>query len=203
MFKMWKTLALFSDIVCSTILCVILVSPTHLVQSPAVFVWTDDDPDSAVDDRDSDYRSETSNSIPPPFYTTSQPNASMHQYPMRHQNYRHYNDDINELDYGHRPMRYHTHNSRCVEWFRFVLSLTADVHPWDYQGGVVKMYVQNLRGRCVVWNWKCDITLPTLKYSHVDKSIWSLAYSRAPAALFCFTVLYMVTCPTVLSPSRE
>uniref|UniRef100_A0A3B5LXR4 Uncharacterized protein n=1 Tax=Xiphophorus couchianus TaxID=32473 RepID=A0A3B5LXR4_9TELE len=41
-----------------------------------------EDPDSAVDDRDSDYRSETSNSIPPPFYTTSQPNASMHQYPI-------------------------------------------------------------------------------------------------------------------------
>ncbi|XP_061093822.1 protein unc-13 homolog A [Conger conger] len=51
-------------------------------------LWGDqqnDDPDSAVDDRDSDYRSETSNSIPPPYYTTSQPNASMHQYPMRHQ----------------------------------------------------------------------------------------------------------------------
>ncbi|KAG5851351.1 hypothetical protein ANANG_G00092310 [Anguilla anguilla] len=50
-------------------------------------LWGDqqnDDPDSAVDDRDSDYRSETSNSIPPPYYTTSQPNASMHQYPMRH-----------------------------------------------------------------------------------------------------------------------
>uniref|UniRef100_A0A8B9ZIL6 Protein unc-13-like protein A n=1 Tax=Anas platyrhynchos TaxID=8839 RepID=A0A8B9ZIL6_ANAPL len=46
---------------------------------------TDDDPDSTVDDRDSDYRSETSNSIPPPYYTTSQPNASVHQYPMRHQ----------------------------------------------------------------------------------------------------------------------
>nr|XP_014341550.1 PREDICTED: protein unc-13 homolog A [Latimeria chalumnae] len=44
-----------------------------------------DDPDSPVDDRDSDYRSETSNSIPPPYYTTSQPNASVHQYPMRHQ----------------------------------------------------------------------------------------------------------------------
>uniref|UniRef100_A0A8C3UUC0 UN13A protein n=1 Tax=Catharus ustulatus TaxID=91951 RepID=A0A8C3UUC0_CATUS len=44
-----------------------------------------DDPDSTVDDRDSDYRSETSNSIPPPYYTTSQPNASVHQYPMRHQ----------------------------------------------------------------------------------------------------------------------
>ena len=43
----------------------------------------DDDPDSAVDDRDSDYRSETSNSIPPPYYTTSQPNASVHQYSVR------------------------------------------------------------------------------------------------------------------------
>uniref|UniRef100_A0A8C6PW59 Unc-13 homolog A (C. elegans) n=1 Tax=Nothobranchius furzeri TaxID=105023 RepID=A0A8C6PW59_NOTFU len=56
-----------------------------------------EDPDSAVDDRDSDYRSETSNSIPPPYYTTSQPNASMHQYPMRQQNYRHsYNDEIHD-----------------------------------------------------------------------------------------------------------
>uniref|UniRef100_A0AAQ5ZLH7 Unc-13 homolog A (C. elegans) n=1 Tax=Amphiprion ocellaris TaxID=80972 RepID=A0AAQ5ZLH7_AMPOC len=65
-----------------------------------------EDPDSAVDDRDSDYRSETSNSIPPPYYTTSQPNASMHQYPMRHQHYRHsYSDDMHELDYDHRAMR--------------------------------------------------------------------------------------------------
>uniref|UniRef100_A0A3P9BHB5 Unc-13 homolog A (C. elegans) n=1 Tax=Maylandia zebra TaxID=106582 RepID=A0A3P9BHB5_9CICH len=64
-----------------------------------------EDPDSAVDDRDSDYRSETSNSIPPPYYTTSQPNASMHQYPMRNQHHRHsYTDDINELDYDHRAM---------------------------------------------------------------------------------------------------
>uniref|UniRef100_UPI003AABB3FF protein unc-13 homolog A n=1 Tax=Centroberyx gerrardi TaxID=166262 RepID=UPI003AABB3FF len=72
-------------------------------------LWGDqqnEDPDSAVDDRDSDYRSETSNSIPPPYYTTSQPNASMHQYPMRHQQYRHsYNEDIHELDYDHRAMR--------------------------------------------------------------------------------------------------
>ncbi|XP_030288438.1 protein unc-13 homolog A isoform X9 [Sparus aurata] len=71
-------------------------------------LWGDqqnEDPDSAVDDRDSDYRSETSNSIPPPFYTTSQPNASMHQYPMRQQQYRHsYTDDIHELDYDHRAM---------------------------------------------------------------------------------------------------
>nr|XP_030870463.2 protein unc-13 homolog B isoform X7 [Gorilla gorilla gorilla] len=41
-----------------------------------------EDPDSAVDDRDSDYRSETSNSFPPPYHTTSQPNASVHQFPV-------------------------------------------------------------------------------------------------------------------------
>ncbi|XP_035877785.1 protein unc-13 homolog B isoform X17 [Phyllostomus discolor] len=41
-----------------------------------------EDPDSAVDDRDSDYRSETSNSIPPPYHSTSQPNASTHQFPV-------------------------------------------------------------------------------------------------------------------------
>uniref|UniRef100_A0A8C5LLV8 Uncharacterized protein n=1 Tax=Leptobrachium leishanense TaxID=445787 RepID=A0A8C5LLV8_9ANUR len=42
-----------------------------------------DDHDSAVDDRDSDYRSETSNSIPPPYHTTAQPNASVHQFPVQ------------------------------------------------------------------------------------------------------------------------
>ncbi|XP_056270475.1 protein unc-13 homolog A [Pseudoliparis swirei] len=64
-----------------------------------------EDPDSAVDDRDSDYRSETSNSIPPPYYTTSQPNASMHQYPMRSQQYGHSGSgDIHELDYDHRAV---------------------------------------------------------------------------------------------------
>ncbi|XP_056288807.1 uncharacterized protein LOC130205452 isoform X6 [Pseudoliparis swirei] len=50
------------------------------------FGWADpltlDDQDSAVDDRDSDYRSETSNSLPPRYHTTAQPNSSVHQYPM-------------------------------------------------------------------------------------------------------------------------
>ncbi|KAM9174386.1 protein unc-13 homolog A [Mergus octosetaceus] len=70
-----------------------------------------DDPDSTVDDRDSDYRSETSNSIPPPYYTTSQPNASVHQYPMRHQQQSSrdsYTDSMQsyELDYSdQRPIR--------------------------------------------------------------------------------------------------
>ncbi|XP_053147890.1 protein unc-13 homolog B isoform X3 [Hemicordylus capensis] len=41
-----------------------------------------EDHDSAVDDRDSDYRSETSNNIPPPYHTTLQPNASVHQFPV-------------------------------------------------------------------------------------------------------------------------
>ncbi|XP_077369286.1 protein unc-13 homolog A isoform X2 [Festucalex cinctus] len=73
-------------------------------------LWGDqqnDDPDSAVDDRDSDYRSETSNSIPPPYYSTSQPNASVHQYPISHQHrnsrgvsYPHSNNS-HDLDYHH------------------------------------------------------------------------------------------------------
>ncbi|XP_018099078.1 protein unc-13 homolog A isoform X12 [Xenopus laevis] len=68
-----------------------------------------EDPDSAVDDRDSDYRSETSNSIPPPYYSTSQPNASVHQYPVRQQHSSHgsYTDSVHsyELDFSdHRPI---------------------------------------------------------------------------------------------------
>uniref|UniRef100_A0A670KF50 Unc-13 homolog A n=1 Tax=Podarcis muralis TaxID=64176 RepID=A0A670KF50_PODMU len=78
--------------------------PLPLPSSP------DDDPDSTMDDRDSDYRSETSNSIPPPFYTTSQPNASVHQYPIRHQQRAtrdSYADSMQsyDMDYSdHRPM---------------------------------------------------------------------------------------------------
>ncbi|XP_061457818.1 protein unc-13 homolog A-like [Rhineura floridana] len=77
------------------------------------FGWGDqqnDDPDSTVDDRDSDYRSETSNSIPPPYYTTSQPNASVHQYPMRHQQRAtrdSYTDSVQSYemdDYDHHPI---------------------------------------------------------------------------------------------------
>ncbi|XP_049603913.1 protein unc-13 homolog A [Syngnathus scovelli] len=71
-------------------------------------LWGDqqnDDPDSAVDDRDSDYRSETSNSIPPPYYSTSQPNASVHQYPINHQNRNSrsvsYSANSHDLDYNH------------------------------------------------------------------------------------------------------
>lgn len=73
-------------------------------------LWGDqqnEDPDSAVDDRDSDYRSETSNSIPPPYYSTSQPNASVHQYPISHQhrNSRSFSyprsGNSHDLDYHH------------------------------------------------------------------------------------------------------
>lgn len=76
---------------------------------------TDDDPDSAVDDRDSDYRSETSNSIPPPFYTTSQPNASMHQYPIRNVHRGSRYDDMQDYEYDNqRTMRYRILWPVCV-----------------------------------------------------------------------------------------
>ncbi|XP_061887641.1 uncharacterized protein LOC133638745 isoform X9 [Entelurus aequoreus] len=62
-----------------------LLAPT-VSQCCNYFGWADsltlDDQDSAVDDRDSDYRSETSNSLPPRYHTTSQPNSSVHQYPI-------------------------------------------------------------------------------------------------------------------------
>lgn len=75
----------------------------------------DDDPDSAVDDRDSDYRSETSNSIPPPYYTTSQPNASMHQYPIRQMQRDSRYDDMPDYDYDNqRAMRYTVLWPLCV-----------------------------------------------------------------------------------------
>ncbi|XP_060764465.1 protein unc-13 homolog B [Neoarius graeffei] len=41
-----------------------------------------DDLDSVMDDRDSDYRSETSNSLPLRYHSTAQPNSSVHQYPV-------------------------------------------------------------------------------------------------------------------------
>uniref|UniRef100_A0A8C9WER0 Uncharacterized protein n=1 Tax=Scleropages formosus TaxID=113540 RepID=A0A8C9WER0_SCLFO len=48
------------------------------------FGWGDQqNHDSAVDDRDSDYRSETS-SLPPRYHTTAQSNSSLHQYPIGH-----------------------------------------------------------------------------------------------------------------------
>lgn len=53
-----------------------------MFSAPCLLVTALDDQDSAVDDRDSDYRSETSNSLPPRYHTTAQPNSSMHQYPM-------------------------------------------------------------------------------------------------------------------------
>uniref|UniRef100_A0A8C1EIL8 Unc-13 homolog A n=1 Tax=Cyprinus carpio carpio TaxID=630221 RepID=A0A8C1EIL8_CYPCA len=86
---------------CAMCLCVVLQ-----MQMCVWFVCVDNDPDSAMDDRDSDYRSETSNSIPTPYFTTSQPNASVHQYPMSHQQhspstpYTHSNNHC-DLDYDH------------------------------------------------------------------------------------------------------
>lgn len=67
-----------------------------------------EDQDSAVDDRDSDYRSETSNSLPPRYHTTAQPNSSMHQYPMSLHPPHHHEactDSIHSFDLDYRDHR--------------------------------------------------------------------------------------------------
>uniref|UniRef100_A0A673Y0U9 Protein unc-13 homolog B-like n=1 Tax=Salmo trutta TaxID=8032 RepID=A0A673Y0U9_SALTR len=77
-----------------------------------------DDHDSAVDDRDSDYRSETSNSLPPRYHTTTQPNSSMHQYPMGPRLQNHLDsctDSIRSFDMDYRDHR----GSSPVESSRF------------------------------------------------------------------------------------
>ncbi|XP_029945156.1 protein unc-13 homolog B-like [Salarias fasciatus] len=86
------------------------------------FGWADpltlDDHDSAVDDRDSDYRSETSNSLPPRYHTTAQPNSSMHQYPMGPRPQHHTDcctDSIHSFDLDYRDHR----GSSPVESSRF------------------------------------------------------------------------------------
>lgn len=77
-----------------------------------------EDQDSAVDDRDSDYRSETSNSLPPRYHTTAQPNSSMHQYPMSLHPPHHHDsctDSIHSFDLDYRDHR----GSSPVESSRF------------------------------------------------------------------------------------
>ncbi|XP_076018165.1 protein unc-13 homolog B-like [Genypterus blacodes] len=67
-----------------------------------------DDQDSAVDDRDSDYRSETSNSLPPRYHTTAQPNSSLHQYPMGPQTQHHPDsctDSVQSFEMDYRDQR--------------------------------------------------------------------------------------------------
>ncbi|XP_040898615.1 protein unc-13 homolog B-like [Toxotes jaculatrix] len=67
-----------------------------------------DDHDSAVDDRDSDYRSETSNR-PPRFHNTSQTNSSVHQYPIgrrvQHQTLSRESDSVQSYELDYREMR--------------------------------------------------------------------------------------------------
>uniref|UniRef100_A0A671KFR1 Protein unc-13 homolog A-like n=1 Tax=Sinocyclocheilus anshuiensis TaxID=1608454 RepID=A0A671KFR1_9TELE len=93
-----------------------------------------DDPDSAVDDRDSDYRSETSNSIPPPFYSTSQPNASMHQYPIRHMHHGSRYNDMHDYDYDNQRAISPTGSSRYAssgELSRGSSQLSEEFGPED------------------------------------------------------------------------
>ncbi|KAF0034323.1 hypothetical protein F2P81_014389 [Scophthalmus maximus] len=67
-----------------------------------------DDHDSAMDDRDSDYRSETSNR-PPRFHNTSQTNSSVHQYPIGrrvpHQTLSRESESVQSYELDYREMR--------------------------------------------------------------------------------------------------
>lgn len=86
------------------ILKVVFIYLTVCVVPPPAY----DDHDSAVDDRDSDYRSETSNR-PPRFHNTSQTNSSVHQYPigrrLQHQNLSRESDSIPSYELDYREMR--------------------------------------------------------------------------------------------------
>uniref|UniRef100_A0A8C2I1J0 Unc-13 homolog B n=1 Tax=Cyprinus carpio TaxID=7962 RepID=A0A8C2I1J0_CYPCA len=77
-----------------------------------------DDLDSAVDDRDSDYRSETSSSLPPRYHTTAQPNSSLHQYPMGPRFQQHMDscaDSLHSFEFDYRD----PHASSPVDSSRF------------------------------------------------------------------------------------
>uniref|UniRef100_A0A3Q3X9W0 Uncharacterized protein n=1 Tax=Mola mola TaxID=94237 RepID=A0A3Q3X9W0_MOLML len=64
-----------------------------------------DDHDSAMDDRDSDYRSETGNR-PPRFYNTSQTNSSVHQYPIgRRVQHQTLSESMQSYELDYREMR--------------------------------------------------------------------------------------------------
>ncbi|XP_051550336.1 protein unc-13 homolog A-like [Myxocyprinus asiaticus] len=114
-------------------------------------LWGDqqnDDPDSAVDDRDSDYRSETSNSIPPPYYTTSQPNASMHQYPIRHMHHGSSYNDMQDYDYDNQRAISPTgssHYASSGELSRGTSQLSEEFGPEDSESfcGFGEFYDEN------------------------------------------------------------
>uniref|UniRef100_A0A3P8Z372 Unc-13 homolog Ba (C. elegans) n=1 Tax=Esox lucius TaxID=8010 RepID=A0A3P8Z372_ESOLU len=85
---------------------------------------TYDGHDSAVEDRDSDYRSEGGSHRPPRYHTTPQPNSSVHQYPIGQRRNQHSalsrdTDSVNsyELEYKEpRAPRYtHTHRPLSIK----------------------------------------------------------------------------------------
>lgn len=85
-----------------------MIKPVFCQSVCVVFPPAFDDHDSAVDDRDSDYRSETSNR-PPRFHNTSQTNSSVHQYPIgrrvQHQTLSRESDSMQSYELDYREMR--------------------------------------------------------------------------------------------------
>uniref|UniRef100_A0A4W5JU14 C2 domain-containing protein n=1 Tax=Hucho hucho TaxID=62062 RepID=A0A4W5JU14_9TELE len=81
-----------------------------------------DDRDSAVDDRDSDYRSEGgSHHRPPRYHTTPQPNSSVHQYPIGHRRGQHPSlsrdtDSIHSYELDYRELIQVYHFKRLIDY---------------------------------------------------------------------------------------
>uniref|UniRef100_A0A8C7TKI2 Unc-13 homolog B n=1 Tax=Oncorhynchus mykiss TaxID=8022 RepID=A0A8C7TKI2_ONCMY len=128
------------------------VRPTQHARSLEVILWSLsfcpspftalDDHDSAVDDRDSDYRSETSNSLPPRYHTTTQPNSSMHQYPMGPRLQNHLDsctDSIHSFDMDYRDHR-GTSTFLSSKYYKYSISewsiyLFLSTHPSFHDNG--------------------------------------------------------------------
>lgn len=95
-----------------------------------------DDQDSAVDDRDSDYRSETSTSLPSRYHTTAQPNSSIHQYPMGPRPQHPPDcctDSVHSFDLDYRDQR----GSRYTEYLLYIHPFIKVSHSYAHLGSLV------------------------------------------------------------------
>lgn len=97
--------------------------------SPVMFSYLAlDDLDSVVDDRDSDYRSETSSSLPPRYHTTAQPNSSLHQYPMGPRFQQHMDscaDSLHSFEFDYRD----PHASRYIQFLYSTMQSLCTIAP--------------------------------------------------------------------------
>ncbi|CAB1322406.1 unnamed protein product [Coregonus sp. 'balchen'] len=112
-----------------------------------------DDRDSAVDDRDSDYRSEGgSHHRPPRYHTTPQPNSSVHQYPIGHRRVQHPSlsrdtDSIHSYELDYREARGHRRSNSMNRVRIIPVDSGMGVEDWESQykmaeSGVLDDYLE-------------------------------------------------------------